>query len=87
MFKAKALAGDGRTLLILGLTEGNIDRLKQGDPIIFDTATMHIAPGETVGRVYIFYGKDEDSIARGVKSLIGPQTKVYTIHKGPDQPV
>ena len=86
MFKAKAKAGDGRTLVLLGLTDENLKRLKQGQPIDIDTSVLQVAPGETVGHICIFYGKDEASIGRELESLIGPQTIVHAIGAPPERP-
>ena len=54
-----------------GLSEENIKRLKQGQPIKVDLAEM----GGT-GSVLIFYGKTEQDMARDLADLIGPETKV-----------
>ena len=53
-----------------GLSEENIKRLKEGQPIKVDLAQM----GGT-GSVLIFYGETED-MARDLAELIGPETKV-----------
>lgn len=79
MFKAKALLDNGTTLLVMGITAGNVDRLKQGQPIAFNTADLHIAPGETVSHVTLFYAETEAELARVVRTLIGPETVVKDI--------
>ena len=35
MVKATAKMADGRVLIVMGISEGNVDRLKKGDPIYF----------------------------------------------------
>jgi hypothetical protein len=86
MFKAKAKAGDGRTLVILGLSDENIARLQQGQPIYFDTDQLKIPAGETVGHICLLYGKDEATIAHELSSLIGPQTDGFHVPDAPKRP-
>ena len=54
MIKARGTGPDGRTVLILGLSHGNLDRLRANDPIQFDGA-----PYGFDGNIVIFAGKDE----------------------------
>jgi hypothetical protein len=54
-----------------GLSEGNIELLKEGRPIKVDLAAM----GGT-GTVLIFYGRTEQNMARDLAELIGPETRV-----------
>jgi hypothetical protein len=86
MVKAKATLADGRTLLVLGISEANVERLKAGDPIYFDAAQLRIAPGEPLGHVTVFYGKDEAELARTIRTLIGPATEVINIPRGDERP-
>ena len=48
---------DNSTVLFFGLSEGNIELLKQGKPIIVDLAEMGAD-----GKVIIMYGKTEADI-------------------------
>lgn len=54
MIKARGTDSRGRPLLVLGLSHGNLDRLRAGQPIEFD-GSLYGYPGT----VLIFSGKDE----------------------------
>jgi hypothetical protein len=54
-----------------GLSEENIKRLKQGQPIQVDLAQMG-----GIGNVLIFYGKTEMDMARDLAEFIGSETEV-----------
>jgi hypothetical protein len=86
MIKAMATMPDGRVLIVLGISQGNIDRLKQGEPIYFDPAALKIAPGTAIGGITLFYGKDDAELGRTIRTLIGPQTNVITVPKGDGRP-
>lgn len=73
MIKALATSADGkRKILVLGISELNVENLKKGHPI-------HIH-GEEIGipvDVFICYGKDEDAIRRDLLGdLISSETQV-----------
>jgi hypothetical protein len=83
MIKASARMADGRILLVLGVSEGNLTRLRQGQPIAFDAAAMRFAPGDALGQLVLFYGKDEAELARTMRTLIGPETEIIAIPQSP----
>lgn len=60
-------------LVLLGLSDANIERLQDGQPIIFD-GTMIGLPNK---RVIIVHGKNEQTIAQALvkAGAIGPDTK------------
>jgi len=66
-------------VLMLGLTDGNIERMKKGFPIKI-TAVTHPAAKDILGgiEVVIFYGQTEELIRESVEkaNLIGEKTKV-----------
>jgi hypothetical protein len=62
-----------RTIL-LGLSHVNLDRLKQGYPIRFDSGDIELSPGT---EFIIYCGKTEQSMADDMKEFIGPETKVF----------
>lgn len=64
---------EGKSLFGFGLSEANIQRLKDGDPIMVDLSVMG---GD--GKVLIFYGKTEHEMAMTLKECgaIGPQTEI-----------
>jgi len=86
MVKAKAMLPDGRALIVLGLSEGNITRLRRGQPIYVDPAQLKIQPGTTIGAITIFLAADEGELTRTMKTLIGPQTEVIVVPHGDDRP-
>lgn len=76
MIKASAKGPDGRTILVIGLSFGNLDKFRE-------------APGDTFikinGRemgmssdVMIFSGATEADCAASIAEFIGPKTKVTT---------
>ena len=64
----KFKAGD---LIGFGLSEGNIQKLKEGKPIAINMQEMGI---ENM-RIIIMYGKTEQDIQSELSDFIGPETK------------
>lgn len=62
----KARAGD---VLLFGLSELNLQRLREGKPIAVDLAELGMQ-----GRLVIFYGKTEAAMRAELADLIGPDT-------------
>lgn len=71
MIKATFTGIDGRPVYLFGLTEMNLNKLRQGKPIAFDLESI----GGT-GHVTIMYGSTEAEIAHELAEFIGPNTKV-----------
>lgn len=69
--------GNGRDMILLGLSEGNLMRLREKKPIV-----IH---GEEIGwgkrDIIICWGETEDALAKELGSLIGPETNVRD-HRG-----
>lgn len=86
MVKATAKMRDGRTAIVMGISDANVQLLKDGQPIYFDPAALKIAPGTDIGGITLFYGKDEGELARTIRTLIGPQTEVITVPRGDERP-
>jgi len=86
MVKAVATLPDGSTLIVMGISEANVQHLKDGRPIYFNPTALKIAPGTTVGAITLFYGRDETEMARMLKALIGPDTEVLIVPKGDERP-
>ena len=61
----------GRRVIILGLEEGNVDRLRAGKPI-------HIHADELgfKGEIVVILGKDADALHAAMAPMIGPETDV-----------
>jgi predicted alpha/beta-fold hydrolase len=80
MIKATATTPDGRTLLIVGLSFGNLDkfRAEPGDTFIrIDGATTGGIPIDVV----IFSGETEAHLAKLIEPAIGAATKVHVSDK------
>lgn len=71
MIKAGMTKKDGGRLVLLGITGGNVRRLKMGDPINVDLIPLGI-PGEII----ICYGDNMTALKKQLEPLIGPQTEI-----------
>lgn len=90
MIQALATMGDGRVVIMLGLSQGNIDRLQDNHPLHVDPAVMlGLKPSDVLGGIVIFYGKTEGDIAKALQhsGLITNETEVKTVHKGSRNPI
>lgn len=65
----KAKAGNA---LIFGLSEDNIQRLKQGQPIIINGKELGLE-----GDILIFYGATEGDLIKTIQPMIGKDTKIH----------
>jgi hypothetical protein len=68
MLQATMTAGK-RKIILLGLEEGNIDRLRKGHPIHVTGDPMGFA-----GDIMIILGKDSEDLKRQLESLITEDT-------------
>lgn len=69
----KFTAGNrGKTIVGLGISQGNVDRLQAGQPILISLEEMGLAPYD----VMIFYGETEAALTQELEKHIGPNTKV-----------
>lgn len=64
MIKARGEGPDGRPVLILGLSHGNVGALLSGRPIKFDAK-----PYGYDGTVLIFAGEDEAAMAKLIREI------------------
>lgn len=58
--------GKNRTLIGLGITEGNVKRLKEAQPILVNGSEL----GFDWLEILIFYGRDEDELEKTVKATL-----------------
>jgi hypothetical protein len=65
MIKATATSGVGEKLVILGLSEVNVQNLKDGKPLVVEMWEL----GYT-GKLVIMYGETEDKIAEQFRANI-----------------
>jgi hypothetical protein len=72
MIKATAQFPDGRKVLILGLSDMNITKLREDNPIHIFGAEM----GGGYPDVVIVWGTTEDEIRKKLAPLIKPETKI-----------
>lgn len=70
MLKAKATLHDGRPLYMIGLSEGNLERLRQRRPIWFDMSEIGGS-----GQMLIFWGPTEESMAEELAPFIPEQPR------------
>jgi hypothetical protein len=75
MIKATATGPDGRTILIIGLSFGNLDRFRAQPGDTYIRIDGHDVGGLPID-VTIFSGETEAHCAEVIKAMIGPQTKV-----------
>jgi hypothetical protein len=62
------------SLILLGLSDTNIERLKKGQPIKFNLQELGLGDYD----VLIFYGKDEQSMQQELKEFIHPFKTIIT---------
>jgi hypothetical protein len=86
MVKATFTTSGGRAVIVIGISQGNVDRLQAGQPIYFDPAVLKIAPGTPIGGITLFYGVDEAELARTLRTLIGPETEIIVVPQGDARP-
>ena len=86
MIKVKTTMKDGRLLIVLGLSDINVQRIKSGEPIYFDMDQLKITDEDRLGGVVVMYGRDEASMTRDLQALIGPETTVISVPKGDERP-
>jgi hypothetical protein len=72
MIKATCHDKNGRTIALLGITDMNIVKLREGKPIQIHGEEMGLGPID----IWIITGKDESEIQQMLAPLIGPQTNV-----------
>lgn len=70
MIKFKA-GSDEDPIFGFGISEGNVKRLRKGQPIAINMDEMGAN-----GTVYIFYGKTERDLVDMTANHIGPDTKL-----------
>lgn len=71
MVKFTAAGPDG-PIIGLGISEGNVERLKAGQPILVDLKTM----GFQEGSIMIFYGESNAAMFQELKARVGPHTLI-----------
>jgi len=75
MFIASAGLDKGGTLLVLGLSRANRDRMEQGQPMDISRETHGMAVPAGL-KIMIFVGETEAEMEHQMQSLIGPTTVV-----------
>lgn len=64
----------GRTLIGLGISAGNVQRLKEGKPIHIHLEELNL-PWKA--DIMIMYGETEQALADELKEFISPETVVH----------
>tara|TARA_Y100000310_G_C20698531_1_gene827509 strand:+ start:6008 stop:6274 length:267 start_codon:yes stop_codon:yes gene_type:complete len=65
--------GEPIQLVGLGITKGNVKRMKKGDPIRVPMKALGLNSDITL---FIFYGETEQRLKADLKEFIGPSTTV-----------
>jgi hypothetical protein len=65
MIKAAFTGKDGKRTIILGLSDGNITKLKAGQPIPIDLTTFGLS-----GELLIMYGETEQAIVDELSEFV-----------------
>lgn len=71
MIKASVRMSSGRQLIVIGLSDLNLQKLQEGKPIHMDLESMGL-----LGEMYIFNGRTEAEMARTLAEFVGADTKV-----------
>ena len=71
MLQAKMNGKDGRDFLVLGLSEGNLKRLREGLPLHLQKEKTGVSAD-----IVIFWGETEAQMYKDFKGFIGPETEV-----------
>jgi hypothetical protein len=76
MIKFTLPKSDGQKILGFAITETNVERLKQGDPIYFDLNELGVAGYD----VLIMYGKDQEDIGKQLKeAALAPEGTKFEV--------
>jgi len=78
MIKFSATIDKDTKLLGLGLSQGNIDKLKEGAPILIESSDLEKLTGWK-GSIFILYGKNETEIQKKLVPFMNSHTR--TIEK------
>lgn len=79
MIKAVCDGADGRKIVLLGITDMNIVRMREGKPIQIYGEEMGLGKID----IWIITGKDEVALQKTLAPLIGPETTIRDEVKRP----
>lgn len=71
-------SGKGVTTIGLGLVEGNVERMRAGQPVYVRLSEMGFVGAMGATTICIFLGKTEQELAETLKEFIGPETAILT---------
>ena len=80
MIRATMQSTSGRRVILLGLEEGNVDRLRAGKPMHIHCDDMGFA-----GEIVIILGKDVEALHAMVKPMLSPDTIINDERKNKRQ--
>ena len=75
MVKLSGTDKDGNILLGFGLSDINLNLLKQGKPILIKKEDTEKLIGHKIN-IMIFHGKTEKDMQKKLSDFIGPDTKI-----------
>lgn len=64
MLKARYTRDNGQPVVVLGLSDMNLKKLRQGLPILFDNRELHLS-----GRTLMIYGRTQKRLLKELKPL------------------
>ncbi len=70
MVKAKITRADGGVSIVMGISDANVARLMDGQPIFFDPAALRIVPGTAIVGITLFHGRDEAALAEMLRFVV-----------------
>jgi hypothetical protein len=71
-------SGNGITLIGLGLEDGNLERLKAGQPIRVRLSDLGFTGAAGAMQITIFYGKTQAEMRAALAPFIGSETVIHT---------
>ena len=80
MMRFRALAGNGRTIIGLGLSDRNLELLRKDQTIIIQGETVDLPDVEII----IFWGRTEYEMTEALARHIGPDTVLNRDELPPD---
>ncbi len=84
MITALINGDEGRRIVVLGLTQDNLDQLQQGNGMRISAQSKPGFPADLV--VWVLYGKNERAITEQLAPMFGSDTKFIAVPRDKDQP-
>jgi hypothetical protein len=86
MIKAIATMDDGRYVLLIGLSDENLARLRADQTLAFEVAEFRLEKSAVIGSVVMFSRTTEEACMEALTDFIGPETQVEARPRGSRTP-